>query len=74
MLNKLFSSTGILTKFALKREIISSTIWIIAILAMTLLIAYAFPNLFESDGQRMYLLEIMQNPAMVAMLRPCLWS
>lgn len=70
MIPRLFSSTGILTKFALKREHLSSTIWILSILAITLAIAYAFPNIFESGEERIVLIEMMQSPAMVAMLGP----
>ena len=73
MLNKLFSNTGVLARFALKRERISSTIWIFILLAMTLAIAYAFPNIFEIGEERVYLIEMMQSPAMIAMLRTSLW-
>jgi len=70
----MFSNTGILTKFFLRRDRISSTIWIFGILAMTLSIAYAFPGIFETEEERIVLVEMMQSPAMVAMLGPAYGS
>jgi len=70
MLSKLFSNTGTLTRFILKRERISSTLWIIGILAISLAVAMTLPNIFESDIERQMMAETMKSPAMVAMLGP----
>lgn len=70
MKNKLFSNTGTLTKFIFKRERINTTIWIVGIVAITLIVAAVLPTLFNSDAERQAMAETMQNPAMVAMLGP----
>ena len=70
MLKNLFSNTSTLTKFIFKRERISTSIWIIGIVALTLIVAAVFPTMFTSDVDRLIMAETMQNPAMVAMLGP----
>ena len=70
MLQKLFSSTAKLTKFMLKREIVSSTLWIVCLLALTLGVAAVFPSLMPEGVERQSLIEMMKSPAMIAMLGP----
>jgi len=70
MFSKLFANTGTLVKFIFRRERISTTVWIICILLLTLAVAWEFPNLFGTDEERIMMSQTMNNPAMVAMLGP----
>jgi len=70
MLNKLFHDTGTLIKFTFKRERISTPIWIICIVALTLIVGAVLPTLYTSGVDRQVMAETMKNPAMVAMLGP----
>lgn len=70
MFKSLFSNTWTLTKFMLKRECISSTLWIICLVILTLGVACVFPSLMPEGAERTTLVEMMKSPAMVAMMGP----
>ena len=70
MLKKLFHDTGTLIKFIFRRERVSTPIWIVGIVALTLIVAVVLPTLYTSGVDRQVMAETMKNPAMVAMLGP----
>ncbi|MDZ5710862.1 ABC transporter permease [Jeotgalibacillus sp. HH7-29] len=45
-------------------------IWILSITALTLLTAWAFEDLYQSEAERFAVAETMRNPAMTAMVGP----
>ena len=70
MFKELFLNTSTLVKFTLRRERLNLFIWIICIALLSVAVAAAFPNLFSSEYERQHMAEMMQSPAMVAMLGP----
>ncbi|MGM0437672.1 MAG: ABC transporter permease [Bacillota bacterium] len=65
-----FSKTGTLIRFILRRDRIRIITWILVLTAITLIIAPAYTELFQSEKERLVMAETVQNPAMVAMLGP----
>lgn len=68
MPKKLFSNTGILTRFIIRRDRIRIPIWIITLSAFTCLVAISFTTLYVSELDRQVMAETMKNPAMTAMV------
>lgn len=66
----LFNNTAKLSRFYLKREWLNVTIWLVIIIAMSLLVAAVFNNLYGTQAERIGMAQAMQNPAMIAMLGP----
>ncbi|MGI2328563.1 ABC transporter permease [Planococcus sp. YIM B11945] len=66
----LFTETGSLTRFVLRRDRIRLTIWIMAFVVSTLVIAVAFTDLYKNAQERQAIAETMKNPAMTAMVGP----
>lgn len=68
MISQLFSHTGTLILFILRRDRVRIPIWFLSITSVTLLVAVAFSNLYASDQERQVMAETMKNPAMIAMI------
>ena len=66
-----FFNTKLLTRLILRREIINSTLWIIITSVFLALIAFMFIHGMGMDAEsRQAMAEVMDNPAMVAMVGP----
>jgi len=65
-----FKNTLKLTKFYFKREWLPALIWIAIIVAMSILVAVIFTDLYGTPEERLGMAETMSNPAMVAMVGP----
>lgn len=65
-----FSKTAQLIHFMFKRERINSTLWIIGLVALTVLVAIAFENMYSTPEELLGMAETMKNPAMIAMVGP----
>jgi ABC-2 type transport system permease protein len=66
-----FFNTKLLTRLILRRERINSTMWIIITSVFLALIAFMFINGMDMDAtSRQAMADVMQNPAMVAMVGP----
>ncbi|MFB1081746.1 ABC transporter permease [Jeotgalibacillus sp. JSM ZJ347] len=70
MNRKSFHQTGALIRFYLRTDLLRLVIWILSITALTLLTAWAFEDLYQSEAERMAVAETMRNPAMTAMVGP----
>lgn len=70
MARELFQYTGKLARFIVRRDRARLPIWIVSILAITLAVAAAFPDLYSSEIERQAIAETMRNPAMTSMLGP----
>ncbi|MCL2522055.1 MAG: hypothetical protein FWE36_04255 [Erysipelotrichales bacterium] len=69
-LTNLFARTGRLMQFIIRRERVSSSIWIFGLLIFTISVALALPGMFPLLEERIIMRETMQSPAMVAILGP----
>ena len=66
-----FFNTKLLTRLILRRERINSTLWIIITAVFLALIAYMFIHGMDMDAaSRQAMADVMNNPAMVAMVGP----
>ncbi len=63
----LFKGTFKLLSLILRRERIKLAAWTVGIFALTLSVAFAYPELFPSSEQQAVMAQLMENPAMVAM-------
>ncbi|WP_172370879.1 ABC transporter permease [Sporosarcina jiandibaonis] len=70
MSNQLFTKTGILSRFILRRDRLRIWIWLFGLVAITLLVAQTFVDLYGSEEERQAIAETMLNPAMTAMVGP----
>lgn len=68
MLQQLFTQTGRLFRFIMRRDRIRLTIWLLALTLITVVTASAFSGLYMSEHERQAIAETMRNPAMTAML------
>lgn len=59
-----------LVKFILRRERVISTIWLISLIAITVMVPLAFDGMYNSEADKLGMAMTMQNPAMVAMCGP----
>ena len=64
-----FDNTGRLVRFFLRRERVTSSLWISILTLFSVSLAPGLGNMFDA-GARMALVEMVQNPAMIAMLGP----
>ena len=65
-----FNNTINYAKFIFKRELLSSSIWLFILLALTILVATAFVGMFPNHEELLGMAETLKNPAMVAMVGP----
>lgn len=70
MAKHLYNNTAKFTRFLLRRDRIQIPIWIITLTIITLLIGFAFTDLYGSVEERQAMVETMSNPAVIAMLGP----
>lgn len=69
-MNKLFANVGSLTKFMFRRERVRIIVWIASLVAVTIMVTFAFEGMFSSDAERTAMAVTMDNPAMIAMVGP----
>ncbi|MCA1038335.1 ABC transporter permease [Bacillus infantis] len=70
MVKGLFSRTGLLIKFLLRRDRVRAAVWVLALAGLTVATASAFTDLYKTDAERQAIAETMKNPAMTAMVGP----
>ncbi|PYZ97684.1 ABC transporter permease [Alteribacter lacisalsi] len=70
MANQLFSRTGRLSRFVLRRDRIRLSVWIAAIVLLNLMTAASFTGLYMSEEEQQAMAGTMENPAMTAMVGP----
>ncbi|WP_026690247.1 ABC transporter permease [Alteribacter aurantiacus] len=70
MLGQLFSQTGRLSRFIVRRDRVRLSVWILSIAFVSFLTASSFTGLYQSDEERQAIAETMMNPAMTAMMGP----
>ena len=59
-----------LWRFYMKQQRLKIAIWLLSIVGVTLIIALAYPNVYDTPIARQTAQMTMQNPAMIAMLGP----
>lgn len=64
-----FENTGRLTRFILRRERVSSTLWVVLLSLFSIALAPALADMFDAAA-RNALIVTVDNPAMIAMLGP----
>ena len=69
-MSKEFTNTGMLARFILRKDRIRLPVWLISIVAFTVLIAAVLPDLYTTAGEREIMAETMRNPAVTVMLGP----
>lgn len=65
-----FANIGTLTGFIGRRDRIRIPVWIISLVAITIAVALAFPELYPPGPEREILAETLKNPAMTSILGP----
>ena len=70
MLKRLFSGTWALTRFILRRDRIRIPAWLLGVVGLTVLCVPLLANMFDSPEDLFVIGEMMQNPAMIAMVGP----
>lgn len=68
MAKQMFKNTGSLSRLLLRRDRIRIPVWLLALAALTFVVALAFTDLYETDQDRQGIAETMENPAMTAMV------
>lgn len=66
----LFTGTGSLSRFILRRDRIRLPVWIFSFVFATVAIALALGSLYENAQERQAIAAAMENPAMTAMVGP----
>jgi len=69
-MNEKFKNTTKLASKLFKREWLTSTIWLLVLIGITLMVAAVFSDLYGTETNRMGMAETMSNPAMVTMIGP----
>ncbi|ARK30589.1 ABC transporter permease [Halalkalibacter krulwichiae] len=70
MWNHLFSQTGKIVRFMIRRDWIRISTWLFLILLLTMITAVSFTDLYQNEQERQAIAETMRNPAMTAMVGP----
>ena len=68
MANQLYTKTGALSFFILRRDRLRVPIWLISLAVLTFAVAESFTDLYATDAERLAIAETMKNPAMAAMV------
>ena len=66
----MFKNTFNLTRFYLKNSWLSSCLWVIGVLFMSIVVALAFNNIYSGEQNLVGMAETMKNPAMIALVGP----
>lgn len=67
---QLFAGTGTLLRFLFRRDRLRLPIWILGLSGFTVVLVPVFTNLLTSGSENMLMAEMLQNPAMVAIVGP----
>jgi ABC-2 type transport system permease protein len=70
MWKQLYTQTGRMARFILRRDRIRILIWVLALSLITIITASAFTDLYQFEEERQAIAETMKNPAMIAMIGP----
>ena len=70
ILSKKYENTSVLARFILRRDLIKTTVWIISIVAFTVMMGFLLPDLYTTGVDREVMAETMKNPAVTVMLGP----
>lgn len=70
MADTLYKKTAKLSRFTIKRDRVRLSLWIIGISFFTLIVPFAFTDLYPSQQDRDVMAQTMRNPAMTAMVGP----
>ena len=70
MFRELYTNTGKLAGYILRKDRIRLPVWIISIVVFTFLIASILPDLYATGADRQIMAETMKNPAITVMLGP----
>jgi ABC-2 type transport system permease protein len=65
-----FYNTGRLVRFMLRRERVIATIWIVILVAFSVILAPGLDEMFPDDAAREGVMAIYDNPVMVSMMGP----
>ena len=65
-----FDNSGKLIRLVLRRERVTSAVWIIVLVLFSMAVAPAMDNMFSEPGARTQFAESFDNPVMVAMMGP----
>ncbi|AXI07804.1 ABC transporter permease [Oceanobacillus zhaokaii] len=68
MYRQLFKGTGYLTKLMIRQNRLKLFLWLIGLVAVTLSVAAAYPDIYPNEEARAAFSLTMANPAMIAML------
>lgn len=66
----LYSSTGTLSWFILRKDRINVLAWLLGLISLTVVVAAVFPGMFPTELEKQVVAETMKNPAMIAMIGP----
>ncbi|MGD6902552.1 ABC transporter permease [Bacillus infantis] len=67
---RLFSRTGFLILFLIRRDRVRAAVWVLALAGLTIATASSFTDLYKTGAERQAIAETMKNPAMTAMIGP----
>ncbi|MCH1626503.1 ABC transporter permease [Ferdinandcohnia quinoae] len=70
MSNQLFSNTGKLSRFIIRRDRLRIPIWLLSLAIFTFVLALAIPGMYPTQQERQIVAETMVNPAITAMMGP----
>ena len=59
-----------LSKFMFRRDRFQITLWLLGLVGISIAVALAFANIFETELERQLMYITMENPAMIAMVGP----
>jgi ABC-2 type transport system permease protein len=69
-MRKNFDNTTRLVRFMLRRERVVATIWIVILVAFSVILAPGLDGMFPDDAARQDIMAIYDNPVMVSMMGP----
>lgn len=70
MANGLFSKTGALAQFIVRRDRLRLFIWLMSFVLLTTSVVMTFTEMYISEAERQAMAATMNNPAMIAMVGP----
>src|SRR5690554_67398 len=68
MFRQLFKGTGYLTGLIIRQNGVKLTLWLVGLVAITLSVAAAYPDIYPDEQARTAFALTMEKPAMIAML------
>ncbi|NMA65281.1 MAG: ABC transporter permease [Clostridiaceae bacterium] len=70
MMSRLYTNTGKLARFILRRNRIRIPVWIVSIVSFTIMIGAMLPELYPTSIERQMMAETLKNPAVTFMVGP----